>query len=141
MSNESMHIAVAGLHLTGQPLNHQLVSLGATLVKTCRTSASYAMYLIEDEKGKKPGLVRLPDGKTGNAYEIEIWSLPIENVGKFLSFIPAPLGLGTLTLEDGSAVKGFICEHRVMEEGKDISGFPGWKSFMANANDNKKTAL
>ena len=130
MNKEYMDIGVAGLHLTGQPLNHQLITLGGTLAKTCRTSARYKMYLITDEKGKKPGLLRLPDGSPGNGYEVEVWSLPIENVGKFLSFIPAPLGLGTLTLEDETKVKGFICEYRVAEEGTDISGFSGWRSYM-----------
>ena len=125
-----MEIAVAGLHLTGQPLNHQLVTLGGALVKSCRTSAQYKMFLVDDDKGKKPALVRLPHGNPGRAYEVEVWSLPMENIGKFLSFIPAPLGLGTINLEDETAVKGFICEHRVVAEGKDISGFSGWKSFL-----------
>ena len=130
MKTEYMDIAVAGLHLTGQPLNHQLITLGGQLVKACRTAEHYKMYLIADEKGRKPGLLRLPDNKSGQAYEVEVWSLPMENIGKFLSFIPPPLGLGTITLEDGAMVKGFICEHRVVEEGKDISHFSGWKSFL-----------
>jgi len=125
-----MDIAVAGLHLTGQPLNHQLITLGGKFVRSCGTAARYKMFLIEDEKGKKPGLLRMASGKPGFTYSVEVWSLPIENVGKFLSFIPAPLGLGTIDLDDGTSVKGFICEHRVMEEGKDISGFPGWKVFL-----------
>lgn len=130
MSSEFMNIAVAGLHLTGQPLNHQLLTLGGTLVKACLTANRYKMYLIEDEKSKKPGLAQVPTGESGHAYEIEIWALPLEHIGKFLSFIPAPLGLGTVILEDGSTVKGFICEPRVLTEGKDISVFSGWKAYL-----------
>ena len=130
MSTEYMDIAVAGLHLTGQPLNDQLTVLGGALVKSCRTAPRYKMYLIEDAKGKKPGLLCMPQDKPGQSYDVEVWRLPIDNVGKFLSFIPAPLGLGTLSLDDETTVKGFICEYRVAEEGKDISGFSGWKDFM-----------
>ena len=132
MNEERMDIAVAGLQHSGQPLNHQLISLGGHLVKSCKTSENYKLMLIEDEKGKKPGLLRLSRHEKGKAYEIEIWSVPIENVGKFLSFIPAPLGLGTLSLEDGSTVKGFICEYRVAEEGRDISEFSGWREFLGS---------
>lgn len=133
MSTEFMKIAVAGLHLMGQPLNYQLLTLGGTLVTACRTADRYKMYLIEDEKGKKPGLAQVSKGEPGNCYEIEIWSLPLEHVGKFLSYIPAPLGLGTVILEDGSTVKGFICEPRVLTEGKDISGFAGWKAYLSSS--------
>lgn len=125
-----MHIAVAGLHLSGQPLNHQLTGLGGTLIRTCQTASRYKMFLIEDARGKKPGLAQLSHNAIGNAYEIEVWSLPIEQVGTFLSFIPAPLGLGTVVLEDDTTVTGFICEHRVAEEGKDISEFAGWKDYL-----------
>jgi hypothetical protein len=37
-------LAVAGAHLTGLPLNHQLTELGAKLVKTVRTAPVYSEY-------------------------------------------------------------------------------------------------
>lgn len=128
----TLDIAVAGLHLSGQPLNPQLISLGAKLKKACLTAALYKMYLINDEKGRKPGLAMLPHGKQGSAYEVEVWEVPMENVGKLLAAIPPPLGLGTLLLEDNMQVKGFICEPRLIEEGEDISGFTGWRAFLAS---------
>lgn len=130
--SETLDIAVAGLHLSGQPLNPQLLALGATLKKACLTAPFYKMYLIQDEKGMKPGLAMLPHGKPSNSYEVEVWEVPIENVGKLLAAIPPPLGLGTLLLEDNTQVKGFICEPRLTEEGKDISEFTGWRAFLAS---------
>jgi allophanate hydrolase len=130
MTTEYLDIAVAGLHLSGEPLNHQLLTLGATLKKTCLTSATYKMYLVSDEKGKKPGLVRLPKGEKGNQYELEIWAVPMENVGKFIAQIPQPLGIGTLDLEDSSQVKGFICEPLVASQCEDISQFSGWRAYL-----------
>jgi len=130
MINEYLDIAVAGLHLSGQRLNHQLVLLGASLKKACLTAPIYKMYLVKDEKGIKPALVRLSADQKGNQYELEIWAVPIENVGKLLAQIPQPLGLGTLNLEDGSLVNGFICEPIVTTYSKDISDYSGWKSYL-----------
>ncbi|MBC8051445.1 MAG: hypothetical protein H7Y13_00090 [Sphingobacteriaceae bacterium] len=127
---EYMEIAVAGLHLSGQPLNHQLTSLGSRLKRKCTTSAEYKMYLVKDARGEKPGLIRLTGGRKGSAFELEIWEVPFENAGKFISMIPQPLGIGTLNLQDGTQVKGFICEPCVMEESEDISRFSGWREFV-----------
>jgi allophanate hydrolase len=124
-----MEIAVAGLHLSGQPLNHQLTSLGSRLKRSCTTSAEYKMYLVKDARGEKPGLIRLSNGK-GSAFELEIWEVPLENAGKFIAMIPQPLGIGTLNLHDGTQVKGFICEPCVMEQSEDISRFSGWREYV-----------
>jgi allophanate hydrolase len=129
---ENMLVAVAGLHLTGEPLNHQLTDLGATIHKKCFTSEEYKMYLLEDEKGRKPGLVRVNKGFVGSKIEVEVWSIPSVNFGQFMSYIPQPLGIGTLNLEDGSKVKGFICEPCGIDVEKDISSFGNWKSFLAS---------
>lgn len=39
-------LAVAGAHLTGLPLNHQLTELGAKLVRTVRTAPVYSEYRL-----------------------------------------------------------------------------------------------
>jgi allophanate hydrolase len=128
--SEYLEIAVAGLHLSGFPLNHQLTSLGSRLKRSCKTSAEYKLYLIKDVRGEKPGLIRLLNERSGSAFEIEIWEVPMQNVGKFISQIPQPLGIGTINLEDGTQVKGFICEPCVVEENEDISRFSGWAEYI-----------
>lgn len=128
-NQEYMEIAVAGLHLSGQPLNHQLTALGSRLKRSCKTSAEYKMYLVKDAKGEKPGLIRLKTDK-GFKFKLEIWEVPLQNAGKFISMIPQPLGIGTLNLEDGTQVKGFICEPCVMDESEDISQFSGWVEYI-----------
>lgn len=40
-------LAVAGAHLTGLPLNHQLTELGARLVRTVRTAPVYSKSQLE----------------------------------------------------------------------------------------------
>lgn len=49
--------------------------------------------------------------------------------------VPTPLGIGTLKLEDGSSVKGFICEGWVAQAGpptvREITHLGGWRQFLA----------
>ena len=59
---QMLRIAVAGAHLSGFPLNHQLTSLGAQLVDTVNTAAVYKMY---DLGGIKPALIRQPADEPG----------------------------------------------------------------------------
>ena len=53
-------LAVVGAHLSGQPLNKQLTSRGATLVATTTTAPVYRLYALPTEP-PKPGLVRVGD--------------------------------------------------------------------------------
>jgi allophanate hydrolase len=52
-------------------------------------------------------------------------------VGSFLELIPPPLGLGSVELEDGRWVKGFICEPSALAGAQDISDFGGWRAYRA----------
>jgi allophanate hydrolase len=60
--------------------------------------------------------------------------VPLDQVGSFLAGIPAPLGLGTLELEDGTWEKGFICEGHAAQGARDITSLGGWRAFLAAAN-------
>ena len=122
-------VAVVGAHLTGQPLNKQLVEREARLVKTCRTAPEYRLYALKGTVPPKPGLERVLNGP-GHAIEVEVWSLTTEAFGSFVALIPSPLGIGTLRLEDGSEVKGFICEPYALASAHDISTFGGWRAYL-----------
>jgi allophanate hydrolase len=122
-------LAVAGAHLSGQPLNHELTTRGARLVKACRTAEDYRLYALQTEPAK-PGLVRDPNFK-GTGIEVEVWLMPQTEFGSFVLEIPAPLGIGTVHLEDGSAVKGFICESAGLADAEEITRFGGWRNFCA----------
>jgi allophanate hydrolase len=52
-------------------------------------------------------------------------------VGSFLALIPPPLGLGSIELEDGSRVHGFLCEGHALQAAPDITHFGGWRAFLA----------
>jgi allophanate hydrolase len=124
-------MAVVGAHLSGQPLNWQMTQRKARLVRTVKTHADYRMYVLPNSTPAKPGLVYVP-GYAGNGIELEIWAMPEDTVGGFLAGIPAPLGLGTVRLEDGTSVKGFLCEPAGIEGAEEITHLGGWRHYLAS---------
>jgi allophanate hydrolase len=129
----SVRIAVVGAHLSGMALNHQLLARGARLVRAARTSAAYRLYDLADGR---PGLVRGADGH-GACIEVEVWEMGTAGFGSFVAQIPAPLGIGTLVLEDGEQVKGFLCESHAVAGKKDVTSFGGWRNYMNNPGRSK----
>src|SRR5262249_55315179 len=107
---DSIRVAVVGAHLSGEPLNHQLVSLGARLVRACKTAPRYRLYVLPAATPAKPGLVHVPEGQPGFAIEIEVWELPRTAFGAFFSYVAPPLCIGTIEADDGQKVPGFLCE-------------------------------
>ncbi len=125
----SIELAVVGAHLSGEPLNHQLVELGATLVASTRTAACYRLHALAGTTPPKPGLARTGDD-TGAAIEVEVWRLSAEGLGHLMAQVPRPLAIGTIELIDGSWVKGFLCEGYAVQGARDITGFGGWRGFL-----------
>ena len=127
---ELIPIAVVGAHLSGQPLNHQLTERGGRLLRAARTAPGYAFYALGDTMPAKPGLIR--DQSAAGLIELEIWELPAITFGSFVNAIPAPLGVGTVALEDGSHVKGFLCEPHAVAGAEDITRFGGWRAYRSS---------
>ena len=126
-----VRVAVVGAHLTGLPLNPQLTERGARRVAATNTAARYRLYALPD--GKRPGLVQVEVG--GAAIACEVWELPAANFGSFVAGIPAPLGIGKVTLADGTEVNGFICEPIGVIGARDITEFGGWRAWLAQSPD------
>ena len=125
----SVQVAVVGAHLSGMPLNGQLTERGARLVASTRTAAQYRLFALPGTTPPKPGMVRTAPGE-GAAIAVEVWDMPLDRYGSFVALIPAPLGIGTLTLEDGSAVQGFLCEPLALAGAQDISHHGGWRAYI-----------
>ena len=126
--NEGVLLAVVGAHLRGQPLNHQLTSRRARFVRKARTAPCYRLYALANTQPPKPGLRRVAE-KLPPGIEIEVWALDEAAFGSFVAEIPPPLGIGTLELEDGTRVKGFLCEPIGLEGARDITEFGGWLAY------------
>jgi allophanate hydrolase len=123
-------LAVVGAHLSGQPLNAQLTSRGASLVRSTRTAAEYRLFALANTHPPKPGLVREP-GFAGPGIEVEVWRLSAGAFGEFTAEVPAPLAIGNLVLADGAKVKGFVCEPVALAGATEITSHGGWRAYLA----------
>ena len=128
ISEDRSSIAVVGAHMAELPLNEQLTELGGRFERACKTASVYRLYALPGGPPHRPGMVRVPKG--GGAIDLEIWSLPTEKVGLFLRRVGPPLGLGTITLADGSAVTGFLCESHASIGALDITALGGWRAYL-----------
>jgi len=55
----------------------------------------------------------------------------MEGFGRFVASVPPPLSIGTIRLNDGNLVKGFLVEAEAVAGARDISSFGGWRAFRA----------
>ena len=87
----------------------------------------------------RAGLLRVAEG--GAAVDVEVWAMPQAAVGSFLALIPAPLGLGTMQLDDGGHVHGFLCEAHALAGAQDIAAHGGWRAYLASRSTPAGSAL
>ncbi|WP_324020528.1 allophanate hydrolase [Pantoea sp. JZ29] len=132
-SHDHVRVAVVGAHLTGMALNFQLTTRQAVLVEETQTASQYRLFALLEGPIKKPGLMRTEQGA---AITVELWDIPLARFGEFVAEIPAPLGIGNLTLADGRVVKGFICEGAALTGALEITEFGGWRNWLASPGSN-----
>ncbi|WP_079178721.1 allophanate hydrolase [Streptomyces humi] len=133
-----VRLAVLGAHLTGQPLNSQLLAQGAVLDGTTTTAPAYRFHALRTDP-PKPGLVHVGGG--GAAIETEVWTLPAEGLGRLLASLPRPMTLGTVELADGTTAAGFLCEPDALTDAEDITRYGGWRAFLAGAEDSAPSGV
>jgi allophanate hydrolase len=134
-----MKIAVVGAHLSGLPLNGQLLERGATLVRAARTKPVYRLYALPGTTPSKPGLLRVSQPEAGaKGVELEVWELSPLAFASFVDAIPPPLGIGTIELEDGERVKGFLVESYAVADAPDITGYGGWRKYLEESSDARR---
>jgi allophanate hydrolase len=128
-SEATTRVAVVGAHLSGQPLNWQLVERSARLIATTTTAPEYRLYALPGSAPAKPALVRSLE--KGRQIEIEVWEMPTRHFGSFVAAVPSPLGIGSLRTADGEEVKGFICEPWAIAGAEEITTHGGWRAYLA----------
>ena len=129
VANGRVEIAVVGAHLSGLPLNRELVELGAAFSREVETTPDYRLFALPGSSPAKPGLLRVGDG-AGAAIKAEVWTLDPAGFGAFVARIPAPLGIGSIRLEGGGSVKGFLVEAEAVKAAEDVSRFGGWRAYL-----------
>ena len=128
---EGLVIAVAGAHLSGQPLNADLRRRGASYVSTTRTAPGYRMFVV-DGPVPRPGVTRTVPVVDGPGLEVELWRLPSAEVGGFLATVGAPLAIGPVELESGASVLGFVCTADAVDPAREITSYGGWRAWLAS---------
>jgi allophanate hydrolase len=125
-------LAVVGAHMSGLPLNPELLALGARLHYRARTAAGYRLYRLPANGLPRPGLVRTGDGPAGGI-AVEVWQLPQQAIGVLADTTPAPLSLGRLGLAGGASVLGFLAEEYGVRDAIDITRLGGWRTAIEQA--------
>lgn len=112
-----------GAHMSGLPLNHQLTRLGGRFLREARTVPAYRLYAL----GNRPGMLRAGNGA---AIAGEVWAIPTAAIGALLGQVPAPLGFGSVALDDGPCL-GFLAEADGVANAEDITHLGGWRASCA----------
>nr|WP_218885898.1 allophanate hydrolase [Kineococcus aurantiacus] len=123
-------LLVVGAHLSGQPLNHELVAAGASLVGPVSTAPQYRLFAL-DTVPPKPGMVRDADGAS---IEGEVWRLPARGFGTFTAALPQPMTIGAVTLSDGRVVRGFLAEPAALAGAREITASGSWPAALRSAS-------
>ena len=124
---DTIKLAVVGAHIEGMPLHWQLTSREAKFVGAFTTAPTYRLYAMADSVPPKPALVHAADGA---AIALEVYELGLAEFGSFVAEVPPPLAIGTVTLADGTSVKGFVAEPRALTGAEDITHLGGWRAFI-----------
>ncbi len=125
---QTVKLAVVGAHLKDMPLHWQLTSREAKFVGAFETAPTYRLYAMADSVPPKPALVHSEDG---GPIAVEVYELGVAEFGSFVVEVPPPLAIGTVTLADGSSVKGFVAEPRATMGADDITALGGWRAYIA----------
>lgn len=128
MNENEILVGVCGAHMSELPLNWQLTDLDAVLVKKTKTKEGYRLYVLENKDPIRPGMIY--DSSVDTKIDVEVWSMPVKNFGKFMKQIASPLGIGSVYLEDESVVYGFLCESDYLKDAKEISHLESWRNFI-----------
>ncbi|MAK81280.1 allophanate hydrolase [Phenylobacterium sp.] len=128
---QTVKLSVVGAHLAGMPLHWQLTSRDARLVARTRTAPTYKLYAMAETTPPKPALIHVGEDD-GAAIEVEVYELDLAGFGSFTAEVPAPLAIGTVSLEDGTTVKGFVAEPRALSGATDITHLGGWRAYIAS---------
>jgi len=125
-----IQLAVVGAHLHGMPLHFQLEERHARLVRKAKTAPAYRLFAMETVP-PKPALIHVGEAE-GASLELEIYEMDFASFGSFVAEVPAPLAIGTVTLDDGTEVKGFVAEPRAQVDAADVTHFGGWRGYIAS---------
>ncbi|HEY8911545.1 MAG TPA: hypothetical protein VIM51_14930 [Desulfosporosinus sp.] len=126
LEKSTLLVAVCGLHMRGFPLEKQMLEYEAQFIREALTAPKYQLFRLATTP-EKPGLLK--SNSSGASIQIEIWEMPVNKFGDFVSKIPSPLGIGKIELLDGSEISGFVCEAYACESSENITTTGSWRNI------------
>lgn len=126
-------LAVVGAHLAGERLHHQVTDRDGVLIAATTTAPSYRFHVLDENAPARPALERVASG--GAAIEVEVWGIEPAGFGTFVAAIAPPLAIGSVELDDGSWVSGFVCESGGLAGATDITRYGGWRAWRSATSD------
>ncbi|MFB9689113.1 amidase family protein [Amycolatopsis plumensis] len=118
-------VVVFGAHLRGQPLNADLVALGARFTGPVRTTEGYRMVLLDTEP-PQPGVV-----EGSSALDGERWRLSPAAFERFAATLKEPFVLDRVVLDDGTAPLAVRC---VTADGPGLDRYESWRGYVRFAS-------
>ena len=123
----TFEIGVFGAHMRGEPLNDQLLALGASYQSDITTAPNYRLLALPSESPVTK--VALIPAEDGYALKGELWRLNAAALGRLLDSVGRPQSLGKIITDQGAEVPAFLCDSTAQAEATDISEFGGWRAF------------
>ena len=128
MPSGAVALVVAGAHLRGEALEHQVVDAGGRWCGTTRTAPRYALHLVAEDP-PRPGLIRT-DGP-GASIEVDVWALPPAGWARFVAAGVPGLAVGRVEMADGSVLPGFVAAAADATGRPDLTPHGGWRAWRA----------
>jgi len=89
------------------------------------------MFVV-DGAVPRPGVTRTATaGATEGGLEVELWQIPEERLGGFLTTVAAPLAVGPVELASGEWVLGFVCTADAVDPAREITSYGGWRGWLS----------
>ncbi len=123
-------VVVCGAHMEGLALHWQLADRRAGFRERTTTAACYRLFAMPASGSIPPRPALVHDAEKGATIEVEVWDLTAAAFGDFVAQIPAPLGIGKVTLADGQTLPGFIAEPRSTHQAEEITHLGGWRAWL-----------
>lgn len=124
--HDQVILAVNGTLMRGLELENNLKEVNARFIKESQTERAYRLFSIDD---KYPAMIKSEGGAT---IDVELYELAFQALEIILSKEPPGLTIEKIKLIDDSEVYGVVGLPFIIEKGKEITSYGGWRNYIKN---------
>ncbi len=130
-SAPTVAIAVVGAHLSGLPLNPQLLALGAYGREVTRTAPCYRLFALPDTTPPKPGMLRVAEGGARDRGR-GLGRCRAQRLAPFLRRSPRPSASAPSSSRTDAGCTDSCAKRTRSPNAVDITGYGGWRAYLAS---------